>query len=252
MNMPFSLAFFVLILTTHVLKGGTSVGGVPTFLVAFAVGLPLSALLHFVVLPPLSAPARGGGGKLAGGASDGAGLEASAGQSLLGGAVPVDAHTPGAAAAAADASAAAAAADHHHAAHHRKPWYKRLGAWLGGSNREPPPRGWPFAVLLLLSFVMALFWLLVIANEIVGTALCFGKVLGVPDVVMGLTVRSPRAARGAARAAAAPPAVVGPALDARRGRTRLGLAQCRSHTLQPAIPPRTPPVAPLVQVLAIG
>ena len=43
-------------------------------------------------------------------------------------------------------------------------------------------------VLLMTSFVMSLFWLLLIATEIVGVAICFGKVLNIPDVVMGLTV----------------------------------------------------------------
>ena len=184
--MPFSLSFFVLILTTHVLKGSaTSIGGFPIFLIAFIVGIPIAALLHFVVLPKGGSAVSDG---MAGMAAKLSGLEGigggdgSAGQSLLAGAVPVEG---GAGKGAGDATAVQHA---HHGGHHRKPWYKRLGSYLGGSNREPVPRGPVFSALLLLSFVMSLFWLLVIANEIVGTALCFGKVLGVPDVVMGLTV----------------------------------------------------------------
>jgi Ca2+/Na+ antiporter len=45
-----------------------------------------------------------------------------------------------------------------------------------------------FGALLCLSFVLGLFWLLLIATEIVGVAICFGKVLDIPDIIMGLTV----------------------------------------------------------------
>jgi sodium/potassium/calcium exchanger 6 len=50
------------------------------------------------------------------------------------------------------------------------------------------PTGVVFTLLLMLSFLMSLVWLLLIANEIVGVALFFGKVLAIPDTVMGLVV----------------------------------------------------------------
>ena len=56
------------------------------------------------------------------------------------------------------------------------------------NNDAPLPGGATFGVLLLLSFVLGLFWLLLIATEIVGVAICFGKVLSIPDIIMGLTV----------------------------------------------------------------
>ena len=59
---------------------------------------------------------------------------------------------------------------------------------IEGEPGEPMPTGFVFILLLLLSFVMSLVWLLLIANELVGTALCFGKVLRIPDTVMGLAV----------------------------------------------------------------
>ena len=57
-----------------------------------------------------------------------------------------------------------------------------------GEEGDPMPTGAVFAALLVLSFLMSLVWLLLIANEIVGVALFFGKVLAIPDTVMGLVV----------------------------------------------------------------
>ena len=59
---------------------------------------------------------------------------------------------------------------------------------IEGYPGDPMPTGFVFALLLLLSFIMSLVWLLLIANELVGTALCFGKVLRIPDTLMGLAV----------------------------------------------------------------
>jgi hypothetical protein len=57
------------------------------------------------------------------------------------------------------------------------------------SAPNAPPAGGPLlAFYLVLSFILALFWLLVIANELVGTALAFGKILKIPDTVMGLGI----------------------------------------------------------------
>lgn len=176
---PFSFAFFVVIFTTHILKGiPTAIGGVPYWAIAFLAGLGYSALMHFVLLPTKA-------GSSAAAAANDDGVK----QSLLHGA---DASS-GASGPAATEVAAAAAADgdaSHGASGHgkRRPWYKKLGIYIAGPNDEPVPKGVVMWLLLSMSFVMSLFWLLVIATEIVGVAICFGKVLNIPDIVMGLTV----------------------------------------------------------------
>ena len=50
------------------------------------------------------------------------------------------------------------------------------------------PHGAVFLFYLVLSFFMSLVWLLLITNELVGAALCFGKILSSPDIVMGLII----------------------------------------------------------------
>ena len=50
------------------------------------------------------------------------------------------------------------------------------------------PHGAVFLFYLVLSFFMSLVWLLLITNELVGAALCFGKTLSIPDIAMGLII----------------------------------------------------------------
>ena len=59
---------------------------------------------------------------------------------------------------------------------------------LAGPADEPRPTGVIFGVLLTASFLLSLFWMILITDEIVGVAIFMGKVLGIPDVIMGLTV----------------------------------------------------------------
>jgi Ca2+/Na+ antiporter len=170
--MPFSMAFFVLILTTHILKGSAnSESGFPLWMIGFLVGGVVGIALHFIlpVKKEHSHPQKE--------ENDGAQVQ----QSLL--------SSPGAKAATIITEPAKTSHPHHHHHHQKKrPWYKRLGIAISGPNDHPLPRGVIFGFLMIMSFLLALFWLLVIANEIVGTALFIGKVLSIPDVVMGLTV----------------------------------------------------------------
>ncbi len=158
-NLPFSLALFTVVMTTHVLKGtATEVGGFPLAALAALVGAAGMIPLHLWGLPTKA------------GRNEGQGLLAAA------------------AAAGEDAGSKAASAGGGHGHGHGSHWYSPLVEAVAGPKGDPMPKGWAFTVLLLLSFVMSLIWLLLIANELVGTALCFGKILAVPDVVMGLAV----------------------------------------------------------------
>ena len=164
--MPTACAFFVFIVTTHIIEGGpTDVAGVPYAVIAAVVGELVGLLLYFAILP----------GYPPGAADDLP--HASEATKLL------DAKAGGAPPRAPTAVAAAAAAPAK-----KRPWYKRFGLWLAGPNNAPLPGGITFGVLLMLSFVIGLFWLLIIATEIVGVAICFGKILSIPDIIMGLTV----------------------------------------------------------------
>jgi hypothetical protein len=183
---PFSCAFFILILTTHILKGmSTSAGGCPYWVMAFLCGLVYSAALHYWLLPVKGGHGGGCscGSRRAGeyasllattGGSTGDGV----GQSLLGdtqSSAKSEEHAP-----------VASGTDSH--GHGKRPWYKKIGLYVAGPNDHPVPSGVMMWILLMTSFIMSLFWLLVIATEIVGVAICFGKILHIPDVVMGLTV----------------------------------------------------------------
>lgn len=186
---PFSFAFFVLILTTHILKGSANTpSGFPYWLIGFIVGGAVGVGLHFYLPLKHQHHHHAAGAALSAKDEEGAAV----GQSLLSPAKPAGttaATAGGANAPSSSSSAAGGHKPHHHHHHQRKrPWYKRVGIAISGPNDHPLPKGVVFAFLLLLSFVLALFWLLVIANEIVGTALFIGKVLSIPDVVMGLTV----------------------------------------------------------------
>jgi hypothetical protein len=151
--MPFMTAFMTIVLTTHVLKGSaTSVGGFPFWVLGFLVGGVLGVILHFTLPKNPSAD-----------------IDEGSSVSLLAKQQPN--HT-----------------EAHHGHKHKRPWYKKIGIMIAGPNTHPLPQKPILYTLLILSFVMALFWLLIVANEIVGTAIFIGKVLNIPDIVMGLTV----------------------------------------------------------------
>ena len=180
---PFSFSFFVIIFTTHILKGiPTQIGGFPYWLMAFIAGLGYSAALHFYLLPSKSTSSVLGGDdvrqSLLRAADSAPGSNKTLGESDGHGAVEESGGAEG-----------ADSAGHGHGAHGKhRPWYKKLGILIAGPNDQPVPTGIMMWLLLMMSFVMSLFWLLVIATEIVGVAICFGKILSIPDVVMGLTV----------------------------------------------------------------
>jgi len=161
LNLPCSFALFTVVMTTHILKGtATSVGGFPLAALAAIVGACFSAVLHFKYLPNKAINSR---------------KEETVG--LLGATatpVPDGSSTP----------SENKNSNHHHEHH----WYDSIVSAVIGPVDDPMPKGVIFTCYLLLSFVMSLIWLLLIANELVGTALCFGKVLNVPDIVMGLVV----------------------------------------------------------------
>lgn len=204
LNMPCCLAFGAEIFATHILKGSpTDVGGFPIFLLCFIAGIPLAMGMN-MLLPShgtgfMGKLAYGGNGAEAGHRAPPSGGESS-GLLAAGSATAKDGSTAllsadgGSSSSSSSSSSSNSGADHSsgggqaHGHHKKKWWIKQLGHKLAGPNSEPPPTGAVFTCYLVLSFVMALFWLLIVASEIVGTAVCFGKVLSVPDVVMGLTV----------------------------------------------------------------
>lgn len=177
---PFSFSFFVVIFSTHILKGiPTQIGGFPYWVMAFLAGLCYSAALHFYLLPQKSNTAK---------RDDETGTR----QALLHGAADAHADAPVDQSGSAGGSGHDGASNDHGASAHghgkHRPWYKKLGILIAGPNDQPVPTGIMMWLLLTMSFVMSLFWLLLIATEIVGVAICFGKVLNIPDIVMGLTV----------------------------------------------------------------
>jgi hypothetical protein len=161
-TMPGCVTLMTVIINTHLLKGShTSSGAMPNWVIGFILGSAIGIALHFY-LPK----------------KETYGGDEAASRSLLAG-QPVKPQTteitdkPG----------------ESHAAHgHHRPWYKKIGIMLAGPNDQPQPKGPVFGFLLTLSFIMSLFWLLLIADEIVGTVIFMGKVSGVPQVVLGLTV----------------------------------------------------------------
>ena len=168
-TLPFSLALLTVVMTTHVLEGvPTEVRGGPIFALAFDAGAALALPLYFGLLPRA---APGAGGDAAPRKGSGTGLLDRSGAPNPGG------HGGGHGGEEGDEDAR---------------WYD---AYLDpvllvimGEEGDPMPTGVVFTLLLMLSFLMSLVWLLLIANEIVGVALFFGKVLAIPDTVMGLVV----------------------------------------------------------------
>ncbi len=71
-----------------------------------------------------------------------------------------------------------------------------LGALGGGllvsvliflfSTEETPPRF--YEALAFLGFLVAMTWIFVVANEVVGILQAYGMILGVSDAILGLTV----------------------------------------------------------------
>ena len=61
---------------------------------------------------------------------------------------------------------------------------KRVGVWL----RAVPPTGLPRAMLLSMSFIAAVVWIYLIANELIDAIDAVGLMLSVPPDVMGLVV----------------------------------------------------------------
>ena len=161
LTLPFSFALLTLVLTTHVLEGvPTAVRGVPVAVLAFAAGALLALPTYFLLLPRAAPGERGAQPARKG---SGTGLLAHEGGSGGGGGGEED-----------DEEA--------------PPWWWPAAELVMGPAGDPLPAGVTFAALLVLSFLMSLIWLLLIANEIVGVALFFGKTLGIPDTVMGLVV----------------------------------------------------------------
>ena len=170
-NAPFSFTMIGLIgqtkifpvdglsLSAQLLRG---YGGVPFFVIMGIAGLVVAIFLRFIL--PVA------------GADD---SEKGERRALLGAA------SPSKSAGASEKSDTHATADGAHGEVHSE-WYLKLIDRLAGSKQHPLPTGVTFALLLVLSFVMSLFWLLVIANELVGVVLAFGKVLSIPEIVMGL------------------------------------------------------------------
>ena len=193
LNIPFCLAFSCEIVSTAVLKEAPPApGGVPLFLLCFLGGLPLALLMN-ALLP--SAHPGFCAALLSSDASEYTLPANEASQLLRAAAVPPGgARAAGAAASPTKGGVHGGAQGHSHGSHGhghgplRKWWVVRTGRYLAGPNTEPKPPRLLFTCYLIVSFLMSLFWLLLVANEIVGTAICMGKVFRVPDVVMGLTV----------------------------------------------------------------
>jgi hypothetical protein len=167
--MPFSFAFIGLVGQTKIFpeEGAAlgaqllaGVGGVPFFVIFGLAGLAFSAVLA-VALPV---------------ADDGG--AAGETRALLGGAAHAPAH--------AEAGGGGGSGDAGAHGAHGSGWVGRAVEAVAGPTTHPRPTGALFFALLVLSFVMSLFWLLTIANELVGVVLAFGKVLGIPEIVMGL------------------------------------------------------------------
>ena len=171
-NLPCSLALLTVVMTTHILKGTpTDIGGFPVAAIAAILGAVLAIPMHLWWLPIKN---RGGAGQ-----DERVGLLGSAPASSSA------ASSEGGAKAESGGKADAGGHGGHGGVPH---WYDKVVDAVLGPEGDPMPKGFVFTFYLILSFGMSLIWLLLIANELVGTALCFGKILNVPDIVMGLVV----------------------------------------------------------------
>ena len=181
LNVPCCMAFGSEIVLTHILKGSapTDVGGFPIFVICLIAGVPLAALLNFVL--PSNSTSNSWWSKLThggvqsvsfsltpGGESSGL-LAAGAGDKSGGGTggkstslLAAEQNSGGVSNSSIDAHGHGGGG--HGGAHARstkKWWIKRLGQSLAGPNNEPLPSGYLFTFFLVSSFIMSLFWLLV-------------------------------------------------------------------------------------------
>jgi Ca2+/Na+ antiporter len=166
-TLPFSFALLTFVMTTHILKGvPTMIKGVPVFIISALVGAVLAIPLYFFGLPRRSKEMSNGTTDEWGGVKPRA--ESTGSKQLIEGETEASLLGHG---------------------HDDKPrWWTPIVKIVTGEVGDPMPTGIIFVFLLILSFLMSLIWLLLIANELVGTALAFGKILNIPDTVMGLAV----------------------------------------------------------------
>jgi len=167
-TLPFSFALLTFVMTTHVLKGvPTMIKGIPVFIISALAGAVLAIPLYFFGLPKKSKDSVGadewGSAKPRGNSESGP-------KQLIEGGGESESSLLG----------------HHH--NDKPQWWTPIVKLVTGEVGDPMPTGIVFIFLLVLSFLMSLIWLLLIANELVGTALAFGKILNIPDTVMGLAV----------------------------------------------------------------
>jgi hypothetical protein len=167
-TLPFSFALLTFVMTTHILKGvPTMIKGVPVFIISALAGAVLAIPLYFFGLPKKSKDSVGadewGSAKPRGNSESGP-------KQLIEGGGESESSLLG----------------HHH--NDKPQWWTPIVKLVSGEVGDPMPTGIVFIFLLVLSFLMSLIWLLLIANELVGTALAFGKILNIPDTVMGLAV----------------------------------------------------------------
>jgi len=167
-TLPFSFALLTFVMTTHILKGvPTMIKGVPVFMISALAGAVLAIPLYFFGLPKKSKDSVGadewGSAKPRGNSESGP-------KQLIEGGGESESSLLG----------------HHH--NDKPQWWTPIVKLVTGEVGDPMPTGIVFIFLLVLSFLMSLIWLLLIANELVGTALAFGKILNIPDTVMGLAV----------------------------------------------------------------
>ena len=165
-TLPFSFALLTFVMTTHILKGvPTMIKGVPVFIISALAGAVLAIPLYFFGLPKKSKDSvdEWGSAKPRGNSESGP-------KQLIEGGGESESSLLG----------------HHH--NDKPQWWTPIVKLVTGEVGDPMPTGIVFIFLLVLSFLMSLIWLLLIANELVGTALAFGKILNIPDTVMGLAV----------------------------------------------------------------
>ena len=168
-TLPFSFALLTFVMTTHILKGvPTMIRGVPVFIISALVGALFAIPLYFFGLPRKTEGGEGEGADEWGGIKPRGNSEGGPKQLIEGG-----------------GESETSLLGHNS----EKPqWWTPVVKLVTGEVGDPMPTGIVFIFLLILSFLMSLIWLLLIANELVGTALAFGKILNIPDTVMGLAV----------------------------------------------------------------
>ena len=175
-SLPFSFALLTFVLTTHILEDlPLFFLGCPTFVWAWAAGLCLALPMYFFWLPQssdnLHQTLEEGQPLASSGHAKKKLASFSEKETREHEAQPLPGHQKEAAA---DELASR--------------WCAPLVSLVAGPSGDPMPHGAVFLFYLVLSFFMSLVWLLLITNELVGAALCFGKILSIPDIVMGLII----------------------------------------------------------------